>query len=88
MSHSRLSYALPTTVRGLHFLGEKTSAISFLVDSRRLFGFNSVCFVVVFVVVHFVSSAGCLLSVVCRFWGLLVGFFVASLLLFLFDNPA
>ena len=35
-SHSRLFSPLPTTVRALHFYREKTSALSFLVDSRRI----------------------------------------------------
>ena len=35
-SHSRNFYPLPTTVRALHFFREKTSALSSLVDPRRL----------------------------------------------------
>ena len=33
--HSRLFSPLPTTVRAFHFYGEKTSALSFLIGSRR-----------------------------------------------------
>ena len=35
-SHSRLFSPLPTTVRALHFYREKSSALSSLVDSRRI----------------------------------------------------
>ena len=38
-SHSRLFSPLPTTVRALHFYREKISALSSLVDSRRLLYF-------------------------------------------------
>ena len=34
-SHSRLFSPLPTTVRALHFIAKKISAVSSLVDSRR-----------------------------------------------------
>ena len=35
-SHSRLFSPLPTTMRAFHFSREKTSALSSLVDSRRI----------------------------------------------------